>query len=226
MGYLELQYSLERQLKSDYPDQLVAYLYHRLRLNLGWSSLGGRKARIVDFGCGRGDFTLAWGRLIPSEVCGVDRESGHLQADFDQPAILLDLAEIDLVFSKSLIEHLWDPTRMLQEARRILKPGGRLVILCPDWRSYMRTFYDDYTHVRPYDQVSLGDVLRANGFSEVSCSRIYQYPPIWRWPALGVVATLWRWLIPIEVSLWLSRKTGISFFRWASQLTLLAAATK
>ena len=47
----------------------------------------------------------------------------------------------------------------MKESWRVLKPGGRLIALTPDWKSQMKTFYNDYTHVRPYTVDSLGDLL-------------------------------------------------------------------
>jgi hypothetical protein len=77
-----------------------------------------------------------------------------------------------------------------------------------------------------FEHLLLQDVLEANGFTEVKVERIYQYPPFWRYPALTILATLWRWITPVEFSLWLSNRTGWGCFRWSSQLTLLATARR
>lgn len=44
----------------------------------------------------------------------------------------------DLVVSFFVIEHLTRPRRFLQEAMRLVKPGGYLFILCPDYRRFGR----------------------------------------------------------------------------------------
>ncbi|SJZ98894.1 class I SAM-dependent methyltransferase [Sediminibacterium ginsengisoli] len=44
----------------------------------------------------------------------------------------------DLVFSVFVIEHSARPASFLDECKRILKPGGRLIILCPDFMGYGR----------------------------------------------------------------------------------------
>ncbi len=48
----------------------------------------------------------------------------------------------DIVFFGDIIEHLFDPESALLEMSRILKPGGKLIISCPNvayWR--FRTYY-------------------------------------------------------------------------------------
>ena len=223
MSYLATQYGEQRQPSTGFPDALVAYL-----MGLG---LVGSDALLLEVGAGRGDFAKAWGRALKHAVHAVDREdAGTLHrlrlADVQSEELPYLSASFDVVFSKSLIEHLSDPGQFLDQALRVLRPGGRLILMTPDWRTYMRTFYDDYTHVRPYDQVSLADLLAAHGFADARCDRIWQYPPLWRWPCLRPAAVLWRWLVPVELSLRCSRWTGCGFFRWSSQLTLLATATK
>ncbi len=220
MSYLSIQYAADRQPASTFPAQLVAHLMPRPK-----------PRNLLEIGFGRGDFLLAWNTALwPGIATGVDLEpskiTGTLVVDVERQDLPFSSDSFDVVFSKSLIEHLRDPERFLDEALRVLRPGGTLLLLSPDWRTYMRTFYDDYTHVRPYDQVSLADLLASRGFCEVDCERIWQYPPLWRHRWLRPLAWLWRWCVPVELSLWLSRWTGCGFFRWSSQLTLLATATK
>lgn len=45
----------------------------------------------------------------------------------------VDDNQFDLVFSVFVLEHVTRPAIFLQECERILKPGGILVILCPDF---------------------------------------------------------------------------------------------
>ena len=46
----------------------------------------------------------------------------------------------------------------------MLKPGGRLIIIQPNFRYCAREYFDDYTHVSVFSHVSLADALGAAGF--------------------------------------------------------------
>ncbi|HET6953576.1 MAG TPA: methyltransferase domain-containing protein [Acidimicrobiales bacterium] len=55
----------------------------------------------------------------------------HLDLDTDGLAGVGD-GEFDAVVASHIIEHLANPTRALAEIHRVLRPGGRLVLLVPD----------------------------------------------------------------------------------------------
>lgn len=102
-------------------------------------------ARVLDYGCS----TMRHRSLFPAQV-------EYLGADLPGNAlahILLDeagrvpepAASFDVVFSTQVLEHVDDPALYLAECRRLLKPGGRLILSthgtfvfhpCPDdnWR--------------------------------------------------------------------------------------------
>lgn len=72
----------------------------------------------------------------------------------------------DVVFASNLLEHLSreEIPRALAEFRRLLKPEGRLILLQPNYRLCSRRYFDDFTHLTPLSEISLGDLLNANGF--------------------------------------------------------------
>ncbi len=215
MTYLDVQYSQARMPESNYPQQLVDYL----RRKLGISSYD----HVLELGPGRGDFLKAWMNRV-GHVAGLDRDGKWGGTDLTKDRFPMNSASFDVVFSKSVIEHMWDASHMLSEAKRVLRPGGWLIVMTPDWRTQQTTFWDDYTHCRPYDVVSLHDAVSAAGFVDVQTCTFYQYPPIWRRPALKWAATALRQVLPVPTARWLAKKTGFSFVRWSCELTMLCIA--
>lgn len=78
-----------------------------------------------------------------------------------------DANTFDVVFASNLLEHLVreDGLRLLREARRVLRPGGRLILMQPNYRLRPHEYFDDYTHVAIYSDRSLADLLAAEGFT-------------------------------------------------------------
>jgi SAM-dependent methyltransferase len=74
---------------------------------------------------------------------------------------------LDAVFASNLLEHLEWPSieRTLDEVRRALKTGGRLILLQPNFRYCTSTYFDDYTHRTIFTHVGLADLLASRGFA-------------------------------------------------------------
>ena len=70
--------------------------------------------------------------------------------DFETDALPLADNSVDVVTAVSLIEHLRSPRMLLAETLRVLKPGGTMILVPPNWRYSYREFFDDPTHVHPY----------------------------------------------------------------------------
>jgi SAM-dependent methyltransferase len=73
----------------------------------------------------------------------------------------------DVVFASNLLEHLERPdtSRLLGEARRVLRPRGRLVLVQPNFRLNPGGYFDDFTHVAIYTDHSLPDYLVSEGWT-------------------------------------------------------------
>jgi len=98
--------------------------------------------RVLDLGCGEGDFTV-WLAEAGARVLGVDvAEAALRRARRRHPGVEFELAPIDgelpvpdasydVVWASEVIEHVADTGRWLSEVRRVLAPGGRLLVTTP-----------------------------------------------------------------------------------------------
>ncbi|MFC6712871.1 class I SAM-dependent methyltransferase [Branchiibius cervicis] len=77
-----------------------------------------------------------------------------------------EAGSFDVVFASNLLEHLnrEQADRLLDAAARVLRPGGRLMLLQPNFRLSYKRYFDDFTHVAVFTDVSLRDYLTSRGF--------------------------------------------------------------
>ena len=74
-------------------------------------------------------------------------------------------ASFDLVLASNVIEH-FEPdaaAALVGEIVRLLRPGGRLIVIQPNFRYAYRYYFDDYTHRSMFTHVSLANLLRSRG---------------------------------------------------------------
>ena len=102
--------------------------------------VGGPDNRVLDLGCRYGALTQAY--VEGNSVAGVDvdREALAEAAKLGIDTRWADLDErfpfendvFDVVVAGELLEHVRDPQHIVTEARRVLRPGGRLVGSVPN----------------------------------------------------------------------------------------------
>ena len=88
--------------------------------------------------------------------------------DFNKEVLPIDDSSIDVLFSLAVIEHISDIDHFMNECRRVLRPGGNIYLSTPNFRYCFRTFYNDPTHVRPFTDVSLKELVAYYGFENVN----------------------------------------------------------
>ena len=101
---------------------------------------------VLDVACGTGDLTLAFADAGPRSVVGLDftpqmldiardkcarRRRGQIPVFVEGDAMSLPFpdASFDIVSIAWGIRNVSDPARALREFRRVLRPGGRLIVL-------------------------------------------------------------------------------------------------
>jgi predicted SAM-dependent methyltransferase len=77
---------------------------------------------------------------------------------------------VDVVFASNLLEHLNDAEldSATTEFKRILKPGGRVVLVQPNYRYAYKEYFDDYTHKKVFSHISLNDYFNSRGYETES----------------------------------------------------------
>jgi ubiquinone/menaquinone biosynthesis C-methylase UbiE len=76
-------------------------------------------------------------------------------------------SSVDRVFASNFFEHLTRPdiSFTLAEVRRILKTGGMIVIMQPNFRYCYKDYFMFFDHITELDHHSMEEVLKINGFS-------------------------------------------------------------
>ncbi|MPY66816.1 methyltransferase domain-containing protein [Deinococcus sp. SDU3-2] len=117
-GWRDRDARLSRQLGLGWPEEP---LLNALRLS--------PTARVLDVGAGEGRLLRALrARGHRGEVVGLDPEPGEgVQRGVAEQLPFPD-ASFDAVLLVRVLAHLHDPARAVAEARRVLRPGGRLVV--------------------------------------------------------------------------------------------------
>ncbi|MDN5856585.1 MAG: methyltransferase domain-containing protein, partial [Actinomycetia bacterium] len=150
-----------------------ADLYRWIADLLDESSGERRVLRVLDLGCGEGP--LAAAATWRHRVVGVDASRAMLRgARRHAPVVQGDITRlpftrgcVDAVVAVNVLDHLDRPTPALHEARRVLRPKGRLVVgaisrtdspeLAPHWRPAPT----------PFDSEDAPEAVRNAGFTDV-----------------------------------------------------------
>lgn len=140
----------------------------------------------LDFGAGRGNVQQMNFRGIAKFVAGVDVDADVFDNPFLDEAKLMDLSDnlipydddtFDVVFSDNVMEHLENPTIVLNEIRRVLKPAGVFLSKTPNKWHYMPIvarvtptwFHRFYNRLRGREAVdTFPTVYRLNSAREIN----------------------------------------------------------
>ena len=137
---------------------------------------------LLDVGCGDGE-ALDILRHVGWQVRGVEldpngvvsaRAKGLDVREGDLPSAAWPDAHFSAVTSSHVIEHLHDPAAFIAESRRILKPGGQLVVVTPNADAWTLARYgadwlnlDPPRHLLIFTAPAIEALVRSCGFSDV-----------------------------------------------------------
>lgn len=131
------------------------------------------KSTVLDLACGYGDFIE---NIDAARKIAVDLNPDsphHLSSSVEfylAPATevsSLPCGQVDVVFTSNFFEHLPDKAtldRVLQSVFRLLRPGGKLLVLGPNIRYLPGEYWDFYDHHLALSDRSLSEGLALNGY--------------------------------------------------------------
>ncbi len=148
-----------------YDQKLCDYLVRRFDL----------RGFLLDVGCGDGKHIIAF-CTSGLTAMGIDRYDCDLEKDL----IPYPDDYFDVVFCKSVLEHIRNYDHVVAEMWRVLKSGGLMITMLPQYNYHFFSYPEHIScPVLPY-------------FRE----KFYQFPWVWKHPWLKIIPKLIAWLVP------------------------------
>jgi len=133
----------------------------------------GQYKDVLELACGYGEFI---NNISARSKIGVDINQDsrhHLASDVrfvNCPATEMATVQeqsVDVVFASNFLEHLTDKgecDRVFAEVKRVLRIGGRFIVMGPNIRYAYKQYWDFYDHHLPLSHLSLEEGLTQAGF--------------------------------------------------------------
>ncbi len=180
MKYSEIERAQQNYLKElTMEEYLKTYNYKTMRKLI---ELAGTGNKILDVGCGDGFI----GRILMdngNDVIGIDIHDSQIRESRKKGVKVIKARvqklpfkdeTFDIVVMAEVIEHFLETEIALREIRRVLKPGGRVIITTPNFASFrdrilvlfgkLQAFSQHSDHVKFFNKERLSRVLHKCGF--------------------------------------------------------------
>lgn len=182
--YLSLKYGYRNKTAMNLKQLLgiISYLHPGQRAEADFSVMyqpalpGGR---LLDVGCGTGQ-TIELMQNLGWQVEGVDFDPAAIE-NARNKGLNVRLGQLeeqqyidnyfDVITMSHVIEHIHNPLSIVRECRRILKPGGCLVIVTPNVKSFGRLYFktawlslDPPRHLHIFSLSALSNLVKKAGF--------------------------------------------------------------
>lgn len=142
------------------------------------------KGKLLDIGCGPGTF-IKLAKKSGWDIVGLDtsKYSADICRQQNLPVICGEIKSsklkkdsFDFITAFQLIEHSSEPNGLLNEAYRLLKPGGYLVLTTPNKKGFLARLMGSYwfgyynlEHCYFFTPETLKSLVKAAGFEVIFC---------------------------------------------------------
>ena len=209
---------------------LFSYRFRKWKIAKYVPSLG----RILDIGSGTAPVSPYMARTVVADqsegaMRNVECERKMVTSITNMP---FDDATFECILCSEVLEHVTEDEKAVAELRRVLMPGGVLILTVP----YQKRFWaedDEYVeHVRRYDPGELEQKLAHAGFQQVTTHKMSGMIERWltirslkTYQASGVVAALPPWLLRmVNSALFLLLVVAEPFISWNGTTRILVVA--
>jgi ubiquinone/menaquinone biosynthesis C-methylase UbiE len=179
-NYVNVIYSAENKPFTNYPKKLIQQIIKKFNII--------KNSSILELGCGRGEFLkeftdqgmIGYGIDISDYAKNFCPQAKIVLCNLEKQRLPFHENYFDVIYSKSFVEHFYYPEKIFEEAYRVLKPGGVIITLTPEWNYIYKSFYEDYSHRTPFTKVSIKDIHLVSNFKNVKVESFKQLPILWR----------------------------------------------
>ena len=169
------------------------------------------KGTLLDFGCGRKPFenlfTVERYIGVDLQNTGHDHKNSKVDVYYDGKHLPFDNETFDSLFCSEVLEHIFDPDKILPEINRVLKPGAKALITVPfSWIEHETPY--DYAR---YSSFGIKHLLEKNGFKIIAHEKcgnfarvnfqhwaLYFFELFKKWGKLGYILSL-LFIVPINI---------------------------
>lgn len=152
-----------------------------------------RTSRVLEIGCSGGPLIQQLHAAGYAQVTGIDISTDGIalcqQRGLTDTHIMdaqrLSFADerFDVITASDVLEHLADAPQAVREWRRVLKPGGRLIVFVPAFQFHWSEHDEVNKHFKRYRRPELCQLLADNGFN---LTRSSYWNFLLFWPVSGV----------------------------------------
>jgi SAM-dependent methyltransferase len=134
------------------------------------------------------DLSNDYFKILESKFGGYANLKGLFTLDFAEKDLELKypnlIGQYDTVFALNVLEHVPDHEQSIKNCLKLLKTGGKLVILVPAFQSLFNQFDVALEHQRRYTPKTLKKVMAIPGFSIIH-TQYFNVPGILGWYVSG-----------------------------------------